>query len=116
VQTEHTRFSAFGGVAGTREIYSVDTGNPRTTNADALAGVDFNTFRFTTTDISSRFLFYPSLTTPGRTRLQFNTDLRIKIAKDLYWGLHLYENFDSKPPVRADKNDLGVSSSLGWTF
>jgi hypothetical protein len=115
-QTERTRISVFGGLAGTRENYSTETGKPKTTNADALAGFDFTTFRFTTTDITSRFILYPSLTIPGRMRMQFNSDLRIKIAKDFYWGFHIYENFDSKPPVRADKNDLGISSSLGWKF
>lgn len=115
-QTERTRISIFGGLAGTRENYSAVTGNPQTTNADALAGLDLNTFRFTTTNISSRLILYPSLTTPGRTRMQFKSDLRIKIVKDLYWGFHLYENFDSKPPVNADKNDLGISTSLGWKF
>ena len=115
-QTESSRFSVFGGVAGTRENYSTILGKPESTNADALAGVDLNIFRFKTTDISSRFSLFPSLTTPGRMRLQTTSDLHIKIVKDLYWGFHLYENFDSKPPVRADKNDLGVSTSLGWKF
>ena len=115
-QSENTRVSVFGGVAGTREKYSASLGKPRTVNADAIAGLDFTTFRFKTTDIRSRFLAFPSLTTPGRTRLQLSSDLHIKIVGDLYWGFHLYENFDSKPPVRADKNDLGVSTSLGWKF
>lgn len=115
-QTEHTRFSVFGGVVGTREHYSADVGQPRSTNADALAGVDFATFRFSKTEITSRFSLFPSLSTPGRTRVQTTSDLRIKIVKDLWWGFHLYESFDSKPPVRADKNDLGVSTSLGWKF
>ena len=48
--------------------------------------------------------------------MQTTSDLNIKIAKDFYWGFHLYENFDSKPPVQADKNDLGISTSLGWKF
>ena len=115
-QTEHTRLSVFGGMVGTRENYSTSLGQPRSTNADALAGVDFTTFRFKSTDIRTRFSLFPSLTTPGRTRLQATSDLHIKIVKDLYWGFHVYENFDSKPPVRADKNDLGVSTSLGWKF
>jgi hypothetical protein len=116
VQTEHTRLSLFGGVVGTRENYSEIVGRPKTTNADAIVGADFTTFRFSSTDIRSRLSLFPSLTTPGRTRLQATTDLRIKIVKDLWWGFHVYENFDSKPPVRADKNDLGVSTSLGWKF
>jgi len=36
--------------------------------------------------------------------------------KDLYWGFHLYENYDSKPPVRAEKSEPGASTSLGWKF
>jgi putative salt-induced outer membrane protein YdiY len=116
LQTEHSRLSVFGGLVGTRENYSTSIGEPNNTSADALAGVDFTTFRFKTTDIRSRINLFPSLTTPGRMRLQATSDLRIKIVKDLYWGFHLYENFDSKPPVRADRNDLGVSTSLGWKF
>jgi hypothetical protein len=115
-QSEDLRLSIFGGVVGTRENYSTAIGEPRKTNADALAGVDFTTFHFKTTDIRSRFSLFPSLTTPGRMRLQATSDLHIKIVKDLYWGFHVYENFDSKPPVRADKNDLGISTSVGWKF
>ena len=115
-QTERTRLSIFGGLAGTRERYSSDIGQPRATNADVITGIDFITYRFKTTDIRSRLSVFPSLTIPGRTRMQFKSDLRIKLFKDLNWGFHLYENFDSKPPVNADKNDLGVSTSLGWKF
>lgn len=116
LQTEHSRLSIFGGLVGTRENYFTSLGTPNSTNADALAGVDFTTFRFKTVDIRSRVNLFPSLTTPGRMRLQATSDLHIKIVKDLYWGFHLYENFDSKPPVRADRNELGISTSLGWKF
>jgi Protein of unknown function, DUF481 len=115
-QTERTRLSVFGGLAGAREHYSAVLGKPRDTNADGLVGLDFFTFRFSQTDIRSRLSVFPSLTTPGRMRVQSTSDLRIKIVKDLWWGFHLYENFDSKPPVAADKNDLGVSTSVGWKF
>lgn len=115
-QTEHTRLSVFGGLVGAREHYTALLGKPEATNADGLAGVDFFTFRFSKTDIRSRLSVFPSLTTPGRVRLQTTSDLRIKIVKDLWWGFHIYESFDSKPPVAADKNDLGVSTSVGWKF
>jgi hypothetical protein len=114
--TERTRFSAYGGMAITRENYSAFLGQPRAVNAEALAGFDFASFRFSKTEIRSRFTLFPSLTTPGRTRLQGTTDINFKIVKDLWWGFSLYENYDSKPPVRADKNDLGISTSLGWKF
>lgn len=116
LQTENTRWSVFGGVVGAREKYSSTVNQTRTTEAAAITGVDFLTFRFTSTDIRSRFVLYPSITTPGRVWMQATSDLRIKIAKDLYWGFHIYENFDSKPPISANKNDLGISTSLGWKF
>jgi hypothetical protein len=103
-------------MAITRENYSAFLGQPRAVNAEALAGFDFASFRFSKTEIRSRFTLFPSLTTPGRTRLQGTTDINFKIVKDLWWGFSLYENYDSKPPVRADKNDLGISTSLGWKF
>ena len=115
-QTDHTRLSVFGGLVGAREHYTALLGKPETTNADGLVGLDFLTFRFSKTDIRSRLSVFPSLTTPGRMRVQSTSDLRIKIVKDLWWGFHVYENFDSKPPVAADKNDLGVSTSVGWKF
>lgn len=115
-QTERTRLSVFGGLVGAREHYTALVGKPQTTNADGLVGLDFFTFRFSRTDIRSRLSVFPSLTTPGRMRFQTTSDLRIKIVKDLWWGFHLYESFDSKPPVAADKNDLGVSTSVGWKF
>ena len=115
-QTENTRLSIFGGLAGNREKYSTSTGSPESTNADAMAGADFITFRFGKTDLRSRISLFPSLTTPGRMRLQATSNLKFKIARDLYLGFHVYENFDSKPPVRADKNDLGISTSLSWKF
>ncbi|HKR22961.1 MAG TPA: hypothetical protein VJS17_10215, partial [Pyrinomonadaceae bacterium] len=81
-----------------------------------LAGVDFATFKFSKTDIRSRFSLFPSITTPGRIRMQATSDLRIKVVKDLWWGFHVYESFDSNPPVSANKNDLGISTSVGWKF
>ena len=116
IQREDTRLSVFGGVAGTREKYFESIGQPETTNADAVLGFDFATFRFSKTDIRSRLASFPSLTTPGRIRLQATSDVSFKIVKDLWWGFHLYENFDSKPPILANKNDLGVSTTLGWKF
>jgi putative salt-induced outer membrane protein YdiY len=116
VQTERTRFSAFAGAVGTREKYSAVINKSQATNADAITGFDFQTFRFNATDIRSRVMLFPSLSNPGRMRMQATSDLRIKLAKDLWWGFHFYENFDSKPPISANKNDLGISTSIGWKF
>jgi hypothetical protein len=116
VQTERTRLSTFVGVDVNREKYKVFPARQATTNADVIGGLDFTTFRFSKTNITSHLFVYPSVTTPGRIRTQLKTDLNYKIAKDFWWGFHLYENFDSKPPINAKKNDLGVSASISWKF
>ena len=114
--SERTRFSVLGGLAVNREKYSVAPAQDWKTNIDAFTGVDFTTFRFSSTNITTGLVVFPSLSTPGRLRTQLKSDLNIKIAKDFWWGVHVYENFDSKPPIRADKNDLSISTTIGWKF
>lgn len=117
VSTERSNFSVGAGMVVTRERYNPSLGlDPLATNAEAMIGLSFNTFRFKTTDISSRLVVYPSVTVPGRMRIELDSNLKIEIFKDFYWSLNLYENFDSKPPVNASRNDLGISSSFGWKF
>jgi len=59
---------------------------------------------------------YPSLSDPGRVRLSSDSNLHVELIKDFYWDFHLYENFDSRPPVNAPRNDLGVATGIGWKF
>lgn len=116
IQTERTRLSVFGGLALTRERYQIAPARQWASNADAIAGLDFTTFRFNAAEVRSAVFVYPSVSNPGRVRTQIRSDLNIKLAKDFWWGLHLYENFDSKPPIKADRNDLGITASIGWKF
>jgi hypothetical protein len=117
ILTDRTTFSVGAGLVVSRERYDPTSGmQPLYTNLEALIGLDFYTFRFKTTDITSRLVVYPSLTVPGRVRLELDSNLKIELFKDFYWSLSLYENFDSKPPVNASRNDLGISSSFGWKF
>jgi len=115
VQTSRTSLNVFSGVAVTRERYS-SIDQPRATNAESLIGLNYSTFRFKSLNIGSRFLVWPSLTDPGRVRMGLNSNLRIELVKDLYWNLNLYENFDSRPPATARRNDLGITTSFGWIF
>jgi len=89
---------------------------PLSTSAEALLGADFSTFRFKVFDLTSRLMVYPSLTTLGRIRLGSESNVSWEFIRNLYWNLRIYENFDSKPPVNAPKNDFGVTTSLGWKF
>ena len=120
-RSDRTEFLAFGGTVYTHEAYSAppdpaQPGSQMTNNIEGVVGVDFTLFRFKTTDIESRLTVFPSFSTPGRVRLNYAPTLNLEIAHNLYWNFTLYENYDSQPPVNANKNDFGVTNSLGWRF
>jgi len=52
----------------------------------------------------------------GRVRLSSQSNLRIELIRNFYWNFQLYENYDTRPPIAAPKNDLGITTSVGWTF
>lgn len=116
LQTPKTRVQAFAGLAVGRERYEATLDRPKSTNVDALAGLRFRTFRFKTVDVSTGYLLYPSLSKPGRVRMQVRSDVYFELPKDITFGVHLYDNFDSKPPTTATKNEFGLSTSIGWSF
>jgi hypothetical protein len=56
------------------------------------------------------------LLTDGRVRLNFMTQYKREVVNNLYLTLSLTEVFDSKPPETANKNDLSLTTSIGWSF
>jgi hypothetical protein len=117
VRTDKTSFVALGGLVASRERYTESfAGDPRVTSAEALLGISYSTFRFKIFDLTSRLMVFPSLTQSGRFRVSSDSSVRWEFIKNLYWSLRIYENFDSKPPINAPRNDFGVTNSLGWTF
>jgi hypothetical protein len=116
IQSNRTSLSVFAGAAGNRERYSSTDGRPTVISADSLLGLNFSSYRFKTLSINSRLLVWPSLTDPGRVRTGLNSNLRIELVKDFYWSVNLYENFDTKPPINAKRNELSISTSIGWKY
>jgi len=117
VQTDKTSLTVIGGAAYSHENYVPQLGTePVRNNAEALLGLTFSTFRFKTLSLNSQSFLFPSLSDPGRLRLSSQSNLRIELIRNFYWNFQLYENYDTRPPVNAPKNDLGVTTSLGWTF
>ena len=121
VLTDRTEVTAFGGVVYTHEQYSAppdpsQPGSQTTNNVEGVIGLGLSYFRFKTVDVQSRLSIYPSLTTIGRVRLNYAPTLNFEIVHNLYWNFTLYENYDSQPPVNANKNDFGITNSIGWKF
>lgn len=117
IRTDSTALTLVGGAAYSHESYVSQPGtHPIRNNAETLFGVTFSTFRFKTLNINSQSLFFQSVSDPGRLRVSSQSNLRVELVRNFYWNLQLYENYDSRPPITAPKNDLGVTTSLGWTF
>ncbi len=115
--TNNTFIAAYGGGDWNRERYSSEATIGRTGNsAEAVLATQVNFFRFKTTDILVDARLFPSLTDLGRVRFDLNSSLKLRVAKDLYWRLGYYLNFDSRPPQDLPKTDYGSTASLGWTF
>ena len=115
-RTERTTFTIFAGGVFSREHYFPQVQTTIPENSEALIGANFYTFRFRVLDIRSSLLLCPSLSDPGRVRVNSDSNLHIELVKDFYWDFHLYENFDSRPPMNAPRNDLGVTTGIGWKF
>lgn len=88
-------------------------------NLELLISMQYKWFRYSQPkiDISSGFNLFPSLTTGGRIRFEFDLSAKIEVVKDVFFSLTLYENFDNNPSSdNASKNDWGVITSLGYSF
>jgi hypothetical protein len=117
VQTDTTSLQAVAGLIDNHEQYEPQPGTkPDHNNAEALVGLRFVMFRFKTLNINSQTYLFPGLTDSGRIRLSSQSNLKIELLRNFFWNFQLYENYDSRPPVVAPKNDLGTTMSLGWTF
>ncbi len=115
VQTNRTSVTAQGGIVYTHERYNAGA-EPVRGNIESIFGITFSTFRFKTLDVSSKTMLFPSLSDRGRFRLNSQSNLRIEIVRNFYWDFQLYENFDSRPPITAPRNDFGATTSVGWKF
>jgi putative salt-induced outer membrane protein YdiY len=116
-QTDRTSLTILGGGAFNHESYIAQPGiEPVHNNAEALFGVTFSTFRFKTLNLTSHTLAFPSLSDPGRLRVSSQSGIRIELMRNFNWNFDLYENYDTRPPITAPKNDLGITTSIGWTF
>jgi len=115
--TNKTNLTGIGGVTYTVQRNSsgaVDTGKTRT--VDGAFAVQFSTFRFDSTNFNTVFWVYPGLTDPGHVRTTLNQDVYYKFWGNLYLNLSFYDNFDNQPVVGAPKNNLGISTQVGWSF
>jgi hypothetical protein len=90
-----------------------------TTNVEmvfALRGSYF-TYDRPKTSLDGDLRYFPSLSIPGRHRLQTDGAVRRELVRDLFLSLNVFYTFDSAPPnAGAERVDVGTVMSLGWSF
>jgi hypothetical protein len=117
IYTNKTNLSLIAGLAFTSERDASDTESTANKRGlDSAFAAQFSTFRFDTTTFDTTLWVYPSLTTPGRIRMTLNQDVYYKFYKDSYVRGSFYDNFDNRPVVGPPENNLGVTSTIGWSF
>jgi hypothetical protein len=117
VRTSRTRFDVLGGPVFTNERYTDVSPEDSTGNAvEFLGGVQFKTYRFRGSEFNLAFSVIPSLSALGRVRSNTNIYYKFKFLRDLYWKTSFVNNFDSRPPEGAARNDYNLTTSFGVDF
>jgi hypothetical protein len=115
--TNKTNLSLIGALAYTAEKDASNAMSTTSANGiDSAAAVQYSTFRFDSMTFDTNFWVYPSLTSLGRVRMTLNQDVYYKFYKDFYIRASFYDNYDNRPVVGAPSNNLGLSSTIGWSF
>jgi uncharacterized protein DUF481 len=90
-----------------------------TSNLEALFvfQTSFYTYDRPKTNLDIALQYYPSLSNPGRQRVQFDAGVKRELWKDFFVSVNGYNTYDNRPPnPTADRNDVGIVWSIGWSY
>ena len=115
--TNRTDLSVIGGLGYTVQTDTNGSVSPgRNRSVDSAFALQYSTFRFDSTTFDTTFWVYPSLTSPGHVRMTLNQDVYYKFRGNFYLRLSFYDNYDNQPVANAPENNLGATTSVGWSF
>jgi hypothetical protein len=105
-----------GGLAFNRE-QGVDVEPTENLEAFFTFGTSYYTYDRPKTNVDVSLQYYPSLSNPGRQRVQLDTGVKREFWKDVFAALTLYTTYDNRPPnPTANTNDVGIVLSIGWSY
>ena len=119
IRSDNVILGTIGGAVWNNERFDSEAGLDSVNNEiEGLAGLDFSLFRFRQVGLDSTVLVFPSLTTGGRVRMDWTSNLRLRIipSHKLWWNLNATINLDSDPPSLAPGSDYVTSTSITWEF
>lgn len=117
IKTNNTLFAYAGGLV-INEEWSFGESDP-TSDLEGRIDVDYQYFFYNTPkkDISTKLSIFPSLTSWGRVRTNFDTKFNVELIEDLFWEMHFYYSYDNEPVTEeASNKDYGILTSIAWSL
>lgn len=115
-RTTNSNLAWLGGVVYVHESFHTAAGQPSDQSTEAVVSLQYNLVRFKFGEFDSQVRVFPGLSDAGRVRLTTNNSATIKLVNNFHFVFTFWDNFDSRPPVTAKRNELGISSGVGWSF
>jgi Protein of unknown function, DUF481 len=116
VNTNRAQLVAGGGLVVNDER-GVDVEPTQNLEALFTFGWSFYTYDQPKTNLDVTLQYYPSLSDPGRHRVQFDAAVKQELFKDFFVSVSGYNSYDSRPPNPTfANNDVGVVLSIGWSY
>jgi hypothetical protein len=116
IQSNRNVLQAFLGFQGISEWLTGETESTR--DLEGIITLNYSLFKYDSpkSNISIIAAAYPGITDWGRFRFNTSMEVSQEIIKDFTIGLTFYNSFDNRPPEGSEKNDWGVTTSIGYTF
>jgi hypothetical protein len=116
INTNRAQLSIGGGIALNDER-GVDVEPVRNIEAVLLFTTSYFTYDRPKTNLDVTLQYYPSLSNIGRHRVQADVSVKRELFKDFFVSLSVYNTYDNRPPnPAANRNDVGIVTSIGWTY
>lgn len=118
IQTNLHRLLLSAGAALNGEIGTSDT-SVATQSAEGVVKANYSLFKYDSpkSNLDVTTAYYPSITTKGRHRIDFNLKLSHELISDFFVDVSYYTNIDTKPATQdASKSDYGIVTSISWSY
>ncbi len=116
VNSNRAQMAISGGLSGNNE-QNVDTDPTKNLEGLLTFRTSYYAYDHPKTNFDAGFQYYPSLSNWGRQRIQLDASGRREVWSDVFVSVSMFDTFDSRPPsADADRNDVGVVLSFGWTY
>ncbi len=116
VNSNRAQLSVSGGLAANDE-QNVDTEPTQNLEGILTFRTSYYSYDRPRTNVDFAVQYYPGLTDWGRHRIQLDAGVKREVWKDVFFAINIFDTFDSRPPTTgADRNDVGVVMSFGWTY